>query len=77
MHSHSLESWQHEHVFLGERDELNERRTLVVVLLTAVTMIVEIVGGTVFGSMALVADGWHMSTHAAALGIAVFAYRFA
>ena len=77
MHSHSLESWQHEHVFLGERHEHNERRTLVVVLLTAATMIVEIVGGTVFGSMALVADGWHMSTHAAALGIAVFAHRFA
>jgi cation diffusion facilitator family transporter len=77
MHSHSLESWQHEHVFLGERHEHNERRTLLVVGLTAATMIVEIVGGTVFGSMALVADGWHMSTHAAALGIAVFAYRFA
>ena len=77
MHSHSLESWQHEHVFLGERHEHNERRTLVVVGLTAATMIVEIVGGTVFGSMALVADGWHMSTHAAALGIAAFAYRFA
>ena len=77
MHSHSLESWQHEHVFLGERHEHNERRTLLVVVLTAATMIVEIVGGTVFGSMALVADGWHMSTHAAALGIAVFAYRFA
>ena len=68
MHSHSLESWEHEHVFLGERHEQNERRTLLVVGLTAATMIVEIVGGTVFGSMALVADGWHMSTHAAAFG---------
>ena len=77
MHSHSLESWQHEHVFLGERHEHNERRTWVVVALTAATMIVEIVGGTVFGSMALVADGWHMSTHAAALGIAASAQRVA
>src|SRR5882672_10513121 len=77
MHTHSMESWQHEHVFLGEKHEQNERRTWVVVALTAATMVVEIVGGSVFGSMALVADGWHMSTHAAALGIAAFAYRFA
>jgi cation diffusion facilitator family transporter len=48
-----------------------------VVALTAVTMVVEIVGGAIFGSMALVADGWHMSTHAAALAIAGFAYHFA
>jgi len=77
MHRDSLESYQHEHLFLGARHEQNERRTLLVVGLTAGMMIVEIVAGTVFGSMALVADGWHMSTHAAALGIAVLAYRFA
>src|SRR5262245_38968204 len=77
MHSESLEAWQHEHVFLGEKHERNERRTLLVVVITAATMILEIVAGTLFGSMALVADGWHMSTHAAALGIALFAYRFA
>ncbi|HEY5797521.1 MAG TPA: CDF family Co(II)/Ni(II) efflux transporter DmeF [Bosea sp. (in: a-proteobacteria)] len=67
----------HDHVFLGEGHERNERRTWIVVALTALTMVVEIAAGTFFGSMALVADGWHMSTHAAALGIAAFAYRFA
>jgi cation diffusion facilitator family transporter len=68
---------QHEHVFLGAEHDRHERRTWIVVALTAATMAVEIVAGTIFGSMALVADGWHMSTHAAALGIAAFAYRFA
>lgn len=68
---------RHEHVFLGSDHDRHERRTWIVVGLTLVTMIVEIVAGTVFGSMALFADGWHMSTHAAALGIAGFAYSFA
>jgi cation diffusion facilitator family transporter len=77
MHSHSIESWSHEHVFLGQKHEHNERRTWLVVALTAVMMVGEIVGGTILGSMALVADGWHMSTHAAALGIAALAYRYA
>jgi cation diffusion facilitator family transporter len=77
MHSHSMTRWKHEHVFLSERHEQNERRTMFVVALTAAMMVAEIIGGTVFGSMALVADGWHMSTHAAALGIAALAYRFA
>lgn len=77
MHSHSIEPWTHDHVFLGERHDRNERRMWVVVGLTVAMMLVEIVGGTIFGSMALVADGWHMSTHAAALGIAGLAYRFA
>lgn len=77
MHSHSTEAWTHEHVFLGEAHDRHERRTWAVVVLTAAMMVAEIVGGTVFGSMALVADGWHMSTHAAALGIAALAYRFA
>jgi cation diffusion facilitator family transporter len=77
MHSHDLTAWQHEHVFLGVRHEHNERRTLMVVGITAAAMVLEIIGGAVFGSMALVADGWHMSTHAAALGIAAVAYRFA
>lgn len=77
MHTHSIENWQHEHVFLGERHDRNERRTWLVVALTAVMMVVEIVGGSIFGSMALVADGWHMSTHAGALAIAALAYRFA
>jgi cation diffusion facilitator family transporter len=77
MHSHTLDDWRHEHVFLGDAHDRNERRTWAVVVLTATMMVAEIAGGTVFGSMALLADGWHMSTHAAALAIAAFAYRFA
>ena len=77
MHSHSLGQWTHEHVFLTKKHGRNERRTWFVVALTAVMMVVEIGGGAWFGSMALVADGWHMSTHVAALGIAALAYRFA
>jgi Co/Zn/Cd efflux system component len=77
MHSHSTEPWQHPHAFLGTRHDRNERRTWFVVAITSVMMIAEITGGSIFGSMALVADGWHMSTHAAALAIAALAYRFA
>jgi cation diffusion facilitator family transporter len=77
MHTRSLDAWQHEHVFLGEKHDRHERRTWFVVALTATMMVAEIVAGTIFGSMALVADGWHMSTHAAALAIAALAYRFA
>lgn len=77
MHSHTLGDWQHEHVFLGAAHERNERRTWAVVALTAGMTVVEIAGGTWFGSMALLADGWHMSTHAGALAIAAFAYRYA
>jgi cation diffusion facilitator family transporter len=77
MHAHSIDRWRHHHAFLGARHDRHERRTWFVVALTAVMMVVEIVGGTFFGSMALVADGWHMSTHAAALSIAGFAYWFA
>lgn len=77
MHSHSIDQWTHEHAFLGDKHDENERRTWFVVALTLVMMVAEIVGGSLFGSMALLADGWHMGTHAAALGIAAFAYRFA
>lgn len=70
-------SLAHSHVFLGHGQDRNERRTWLVVALTAVTMVAEIVAGTVFGSMALIADGWHMATHAAALLIAACAYRLA
>jgi cation diffusion facilitator family transporter len=77
MHSHSIEQWTHSHAFLGEQHEENERRTWLVVVLTLVMMVGEIVAGSLFGSMALLADGWHMGTHTAALGIAAFAYRFA
>jgi cation diffusion facilitator family transporter len=77
MHSHTLADWRHDHVFLGHAHDRNERRTWAVVALTATMMVAEIAGGTIFGSMALLADGWHMSTHAGALAIAAFAYRFA
>jgi cation diffusion facilitator family transporter len=77
MHSHSLDNWTHDHVFLGGQHARNERRTWLVVGLTVGMMIAEIIGGTIFGSMALLADGWHMSTHAMALGIAAFTYRYA
>ena len=77
MHSHSVDQWIHDHVFLGPKHTENERRTWFVVALTAVMMVGEIVAGSVFGSMALLADGWHMATHAAALGIAAAAYLFA
>jgi Co/Zn/Cd efflux system component len=77
MHDQSLSAWQHEHVFLGRAHGARECRTWFVVALTAAMMIAEIVGGTIYGSMALVADGWHMSTHATALMIAALAYGFA
>ncbi len=76
-HIHSPERWQHSHVFLGEKHERNERKTRFVIGLTVVMMIAEIAGGTLLGSMALVADGWHMSTHAGALAISAFAYTYA
>lgn len=77
MHSHSLENWTHDHNFLGAQHARNERRTWLVVWLTLGMMVAEIVGGSLFGSMALLADGWHMSTHAVAIGIAALAYRYA
>ncbi|MFD2184371.1 CDF family Co(II)/Ni(II) efflux transporter DmeF [Rhodoplanes azumiensis] len=77
MHTRSLKAWQHDHVFLGESHDANERRTWAVVALTGAMMVAEIVGGTLFGSMAVVADGWHMATHAGALAIAAVAYRVA
>jgi cation diffusion facilitator family transporter len=64
-------------VFLGSRHDRHERRTWFVVALTATMMVGEIVVGWLSGSMALLADGWHMATHAAALGIAALAYLFA
>lgn len=67
----------HDHVFLGSQHERNERRTWLVIAFTTTMMIVEIAAGSAFGSMALVADGWHMSTHAGAMLIAALAYRYA
>jgi cation diffusion facilitator family transporter len=67
----------HEHVFLSGSHDENARRTLWVVLITAIMMIAEIIAGTMFNSMALLADGFHMATHAGALAIAAGAYAFA
>jgi cation diffusion facilitator family transporter len=77
MHAHSIDEWRHEHVFLGADHERNERRSWTVVGLCAAMMTAEIVGGLLWGSMALIADGLHMSTHAAALVIAALAYAYA
>lgn len=67
----------HDHVFLGASHEVNAKRTLWVVLLTVVMMVGEIAAGYITGSMALLADGFHMATHAGALGIAAAAYTYA
>jgi cation diffusion facilitator family transporter len=67
----------HNHLFLGEGHEQNERRTWWVIALCGVMMVAEIVGGLIFGSIALVADGLHMSTHASALLLAALAYNYA
>ena len=74
--AHDLSSHQHSHVF-DAGNAAGERRTWVVIAITAVTMVGEVVAGWITGSMALLADGWHMATHVAALAIAAFAYRFA
>ena len=70
-------SEQHGHHYLGHRHERNEKRTRWVVALTAVTMVVEIAVGMMSGSMALLADGWHMATHTLALGVSALAYWLA
>ena len=77
MSINDLYSATHKHIFLGEGHEKNERRTWLVIWLCGAMMIAEIVGGMLFGSIALVADGLHMSTHAGALLLAAFAYTYA
>lgn len=67
----------HDHNFLGAAHDENARRTLWVVLLTATMMVGEIIAGYLTGSMALLADGFHMATHAGALGVAAIAYAYA
>ena len=76
MHETNLATWEHGHSFGLDRPQAGERRTLIVALLTAVTMVVEIAAGLAFGSMALLADGLHMASHAAALGLTVLAYIY-
>ena len=70
-------NYPHDHDFLSSHQHRNEQRTWIVIALTLATMIVEIVSGMVFGSMALLADGWHMASHASALGITALAYYMA
>jgi cation diffusion facilitator family transporter len=76
MHVQTLNHWMHEHRF-GINGKGAERSTWRVIALTVTMMVVEIAAGTVFGSMALLADGWHMGTHAFALAITAFAYVYA
>ena len=77
MHVHTIATFRHEHVFLGEDHTRNERKTWTVIGLCGAMMAAEMIGGVVFGSMALLADGLHMSTHASALVIAALAYAYA
>ena len=76
MHTHTLDEWKHHHDFSVDNQK-GERMAFYVLLLTAVTMVVEIAAGTLYGSMALLADGWHMGTHVAAFLITIFSYRYA
>jgi cation diffusion facilitator family transporter len=73
MHAHDLSPWRHSHRF-GTDDSAGERGTRLVMWITAVVMVVEIGAGWWFNSMALLADGWHMSSHAFAIGLSAFAY---
>jgi cation diffusion facilitator family transporter len=75
MHKHSLARWEHSHDFAFIHEK-GEARTKQVLIITAITMVAEIIAGSVFGSMALLADGWHMGTHAGAFAITIFAYHY-
>lgn len=77
MSTREIDTLAHNHMFLGHGHDANTRRTLWVVALTSLMMVGEIVAGTVFNSMALLADGFHMATHAVALAVAAGAYVFA
>ncbi len=76
MHTESVEQWVHDHTFGQDRKHSTEKRTLIVSVVTLLTMIVEVAAGLAFGSMALLADGLHMGSHASALAISVFAYYY-
>lgn len=72
-----ISKWQHDHSFGQDAKRHGESRTLIVIVITAVMMVVEISAGIAYGSMALLADGMHMASHALALGINFFAYIYA
>ncbi|HEX5363316.1 MAG TPA: CDF family Co(II)/Ni(II) efflux transporter DmeF, partial [Gallionella sp.] len=76
MHTHDLSRWTHQHVF-NQGSPAAERSTRAVMWITAAMMVVEIAAGWWFNSMALLADGWHMSSHAFAIGLSAFAYAAA
>lgn len=76
MHTEHLEKWRHDHTFGQDIRKTGERRTQIVIGITLLTMIVEIAAGIAFGSMALLADGFHMASHASALTISAFAYYY-
>lgn len=76
MSASTIDSWKHSHVF-DEGNPLAQKNTIRVVVLTALMMVFEIIGGYAFNSMALLADGWHMSSHAVAMGLSVLAYVLA
>ena len=76
MRTHSIDDWEHQHDF-AVIEEHGERRTRQVLILTAITMLLEVAAGLAYGSMALLADGWHMGTHVAAFLITIVAYRYA
>lgn len=75
-HTRTVGRWSHEHSFGQERERPGERRTRAVIVITGAMMFVEVSAGLAFGSMALLADGLHMASHAAALGVSALAYRF-
>ncbi|MEE9448406.1 MAG: CDF family Co(II)/Ni(II) efflux transporter DmeF [Ignavibacteriaceae bacterium] len=77
MHRDTISKWQHAHIFGQDIIRAGEKRTLIVILITAAMMVIEIISGVLFGSMALLADGLHMASHTAALGISAFAYYYA
>src|SRR5437763_13139997 len=76
MDAQLIDAFRHQHVFLGEAHEHNERKTWFVIVICSVMVVAEIVGGIWFGSVALIADGLHMSTHAGAMLIAALAYTY-
>jgi cation diffusion facilitator family transporter len=77
MHTESIAQWQHTHIFGQDKIRSGEQRTLAVIIITSLMMVVEIVTGAAYGSMALFADGIHMGSHMVGLGISFLAYIYA
>ncbi len=76
MPNENLDPWRHDHTFNQDKRKPGESRTLIVIAITALMMVVEIIAGLHYGSMALLADGLHMASHTVALGITAFAYIY-